>query len=209
MWNDSVIELVRTTARRELRLGPLGLPGISTIFSETTTQRRAAIRSLLRVIKYQKPQERDASIAFLLGEAGLQPASLPNDLMMTSDQIRALRGAGMQIGAHTVNHPILATLSADEARMEIAESRDVLQRLLSEPIDLFAYPNGKPNVDYTERDCALVRDLGFSAAVSTSWGVARAGADLHQLPRFTPWDWTKVKFGLRLARNFYLRGAMA
>ena len=67
---------------------------------------------------------------------------------------------------------------------------------------LFAYPNGKPGTDYlTDVHPALVRELGFDAAVSTRWAAARRGEDLFQIPRFTPWDRSRLKFGLRLLRN--------
>ena len=66
---------------------------------------------------------------------------------------------------------------------------------------LFAYPNGKPGEDYLPRDVALVRELGFDAAVSTAWGASGHGSDPFQLQRFTPWDRTKARFGLRLLRN--------
>ena len=109
----------------------------------------------------------------------------------------------MQVGAHTGSHPILAALSVDEARSEIAQSREVLQCLLAERIGLFAYPNGKPGQDYNDDSVRLVRELGFDAAVSTAWGAARTGDDVHQLPRFSPWDRQRSRFALRLLRNLW------
>ena len=51
----------------------------------------------------------------------------------------------------------------------------------------------------------MVKDLGFAAAVSTSAGAARVGDSLYQLPRFTPWDRTPARWGVRLARNLFTR----
>jgi peptidoglycan/xylan/chitin deacetylase (PgdA/CDA1 family) len=87
-----------------------------------------------------------------------------------------------------VNHPILRLLPDDAARAEIVDGRDALQALLQSPVDLFAYPNGRPGSDFAERDVALVREAGFAAAVSTASGVCTAASDRFQLPRFTPWD---------------------
>ena len=115
---------------------------------------------------------------------------------------RAHPHAGMQIGAHTVSHPILAKLDTPRAADEIGRSRDVLQTLLGEKVGLFAYPNGKPGTDYLpDVHPALVRELGFDAAVSTRWAAARRSDDVFQIPRFTPWDRGRFKFGLRLMRN--------
>jgi len=47
----------------------------------------------------------------------------------------------------------------------------------------------------------MVRDAGFTAAVSTAWGVASRDSDSFQLPRFTPWDRQPVRFALRLLIN--------
>ena len=68
---------------------------------------------------------------------------------------------------------------------------------------LFAYPNGKPDVDYRAEHVGIVRELGFEGAVSTAWG-GRCG-DLYQLPRFTPWDLDAPRFQLRLALNLARR----
>jgi peptidoglycan/xylan/chitin deacetylase (PgdA/CDA1 family) len=83
-------------------------------------------------------------------------------------------------------------------RCEIEGSKHVLERLLGEEVNLFAYPNGKPGEDYDERAVALVRELGFSAAVTTVRGAASAATDPYQMPRFTPWDRTPLRFGLRM-----------
>jgi hypothetical protein len=68
-------------------------------------------------------------------------------------------------------------------------------------INPFAYPNGKAGDDYSEEHVALVRDIGFHYGLSTNPGAARKGSDLLQLPRFTPWDRTSLRFGARLLAN--------
>ncbi len=118
--------------------------------------------------------------------------------MMTNDQVIAMRQAGMQIGAHTVTHPILANLESKLVFDEVADSKRFLENLLQEQIGLFAYPNGKPDLDYRMSDVEIIRDLGFDAAVTTAWGVADDTTDPMQIPRFTPWDRTRFHFCARL-----------
>ena len=55
--------------------------------------------------------------------------------------------------------------------------------------------------DYLPEHADIARELGFDAAVSTAWGAADTRTDLFQIPRFTPWDRTRGRFGLRLLRN--------
>jgi peptidoglycan/xylan/chitin deacetylase (PgdA/CDA1 family) len=125
--------------------------------------------------------------------------------MMRAGQVRALHAAGMDVGAHTLTHPILANQPIDVARREIVESGERLSEILRAPVRLFAYPNGKPGRDYGPEHVRIVRQAGYVAAVSTAWGVAGASADRFQLPRFTPWDRTPGRFALRLIRNAMLR----
>ena len=167
----------------------------------TTEARRAAITTLINHIKYRPSSER---ITITEELAQLAKVQLPTNLMMTSAQVKTMRHAGMQIGAHTVSHPILARLTEDQARQEIGDSKRFLEDLLGERVSLFAYPNGKPGEDYTPQSVGIVRSLGFDAAVSTQWGTSGMGDDLFQIRRFTPWDKTRLRFGVRLLRN--LRG---
>ena len=201
MWNDTITETVRLTRREVLELRGPRLGGLNAVPMLTAENKRTCLRALIRLIKYLPPSERADAVAELLEAAGLGEQDLPTNLMMSSEHVRSLRAEGMQIGAHTVHHPILATLSDGDAEREIASSRESLEGLLGQRVPLFAYPNGRPGEDYLQRDVELVRRLGFSAAVTTAPGVARANTDRFQLPRFTPWDRSRLKFGLRLARQ--------
>lgn len=202
MWNDSVIESIRRCSAPELNLDDL-VEGLSLgrYVLGSPQQRRSAIDQVLRQIKYLEPSQR-----LLLTEKLAERAQvkLPNDLMMSSEQVKAMHAAGMQIGAHTATHPILARLDAQAARLEILSSKQRLEALLQAPVPLFAYPNGQPGLDYTPETAAVVKSLGFHAAVSTAWGAADSRQfDLMQLPRFTPWDRSAWRFLLRMWRNAF------
>ncbi len=196
MWNDSVIESVRLCRSPRLDLEHLGLGSHSL---DSNGARRTAIVSVIRQIKYRPPEQRQQLTCEIADAARVQ---LPEDLMMTSSQVRAMHQAGMQIGAHTVTHPILARVDEQTARREMAESRDALQSITGSRIGLFAYPNGKPGVDYLAEHVGMAEALGFDAAVTTGWGAASAATNLFQIPRFTPWDSARWRFGARALRNF-------
>jgi len=195
MWNDTVIETVRRCGRDGLDLTSLGLGRYPTASNE---DKRNVIDTLLSELRYHEDAQREEFVA-AIGRMAATP--LPHDLMMSSGQVRTLSAVGMGIGAHTVSHPILSQLDDGRARAEIAQSKERLEYIVGAPVRLFAYPNGKPKVDYRAEHVAMVKEFGFSAAVSTAWGVARVGCDIYQIPRFTPWDRHRWKYGLRLARN--------
>jgi len=195
MFNDTVIEAIRRCPHPSLDLRTLGL-GVHPL--ATSRDRRAAIDRVINGIKYSPATERLAISERVAMLAGVEP---PSDLMMSSTQVKELHHAGMQVGAHTVSHPILTRLTQDDARQEIVESRRRLESLLGEHVGLFAYPNGKHGDDYGDEHAALVRELGFDAACSTESGAANIDSNLMRLPRFTPWDRSRTRFGVRLAAN--------
>lgn len=200
MWNDTVTEAVRRFPGAELNLDDLGLGQHAAV----TLPEKAATRDrLLKRLKYLPWVER-LELCRRIGER--VGASLPDDLMLRSDQALALRHAGMVIGAHTVDHPILSTLPPEEVRRQIGDSRCYLEDLLGERVGLFAYPNGRLGKDYRPEDVEIVREMGFDAAFTTAWGVARNGGDPFQIPRFTPWDRVAWRFKLRLVENMVQSG---
>ncbi|TWI63020.1 polysaccharide deacetylase [Pseudoduganella lurida] len=202
MWNDSVYEVVRRAPHDVLDASMLGL---GTHPLHTLADRRRAIPALIGQLKYLPLAERHDKVARLVALAGVP---LPDDLMMTTAQVQGLHAAGMAIGAHTINHPILARLSDAAARDEIAHGKLALEDLVGAPVTLLAYPNGRPGEDYDARHVAMARELRFEGAVSTSWG-SRRRPDLFQLPRFTPWDRSPLRFALRLARNLATKAQLA
>jgi peptidoglycan/xylan/chitin deacetylase (PgdA/CDA1 family) len=195
MWNDSIIEAVRGYREATFDLQAVGLGRYRT---DSVASKRSAISALLRAVKHLDPGEREDRVAAIVETAR---AALPDDLMMTSEQVRKLHDAGMQIGAHTVSHPILQAVPLSRAEREIADGRDLLEQMIGAPVPVFAYPNGEPHKDYGSDHVMLVRRLGFAGAVSTASGVATSRSDPFQLPRFRPWDRHRLRYGLRLAHN--------
>lgn len=203
MWNDTVIESVRRCSRPALDLSGTVAASLGVLGLQTVQHKQSAIAAVIQATKYLPQPMRDAWVTAVAERSG---AELPVDLMMSSAQVRALRRGGMGLGAHTVTHPILSQLDTPAMEAEIATGRRALQEIVGEPIGAFAYPNGRPGTDYRADAVALIQAMGFDLAVSTAWGAARAGDDVLQLPRFTPWDRTRLRFGARMARNLTLRG---
>jgi len=195
MWNDTIIETVRRIQNPVLELTGLGLDAYPL---NSIEERRAAVQRLLKALKHRPHAERSEIVERI---AALAEQPLPGDRMMTRRQVRALYDAGMEIGGHTVTHPILSRVSLGEAEREIAEGKEALESVIGAPVKLFAYPNGRPTEDFGPEHVALARKLGFEAAVTTSWGAARSTSDTFQLPRFTPWDRHPLKFHARLLLN--------
>lgn len=91
----------------------------------------------------------------LPGQPLLTPAPL-----MNADELRALHDSGFTIGSHTVSHPALPTLSVNDARQEVAGSRQILMSMLGRPVHWFAYPYLAAN----HTTCGLVSEAGYQGA---------------------------------------------
>lgn len=196
MFNDTVIEAVRCAPAGEYDLRGLGLGRYRLVSIDDRIQ---AISDLLSVVKYLPWPERTRQVAEITRRLTDEP--LPEDLMLTSEQLRVLHGAGMEIGGHTASHPILARLSEADAKADILRGKERLESLLQTEIRLFAYPNGRPGQDYLPVHVTMLRELGLVGAVSTATGVATHDTDFYQLPRFSPWSRNRTRAALLLLRN--------
>lgn len=195
MFNDTLIELAKTLPAGRHTFADVGLGEFDIA---TPADRRALMSALIGHFKYQAPEHRADAAERLADAFGIV---LPTDLMMDSAQLRALHAAGMEIGAHTDTHPILARQRPTDAEHDIAHGQRKLAALLGAPPRLFAYPNGRPVKDYGPEHAEMVAAHGFAAAVSTRPAAATRRDSLFELPRFTPWDAQPLRFGLRLWRS--------
>ncbi|MEO6929210.1 MAG: polysaccharide deacetylase family protein [Casimicrobiaceae bacterium] len=199
MWNDLVIEALRATRADALDLQSIGLGRFPL---GSSADRRHAIDQILAHIKYLPIGERQERATEILRSARV---SAPSGLMLTRESLQALHRTGLDVGAHTVTHPILARLPAESARQEIVDSKRDLETLLGKPVNLFAYPNGRPDDDYSAEHVRMIRDAGFAGAVTTAAGAATRESDVYQLPRFTPWSRDPWRFDLMMLRNLRQR----
>jgi len=105
--------------------------------------------------------------------------SLPN---LTWDDVREMADLGFEIGSHTVSHPDMGRVSRAEARRELVESRETLQKQLGRPVRWFAYPFGGRGHFQTEL-LSVVVEAGYEACFSAHGGFVRPDGDPRLLPR--------------------------
>ena len=113
---------------------------------------------------------------------------------MTWDQLRELHKAGIEIGAHTVNHIDLSKATPATQQVEIFDSKKTLEQQIGATIVSFCYPSGK----YTATTEALVKQAGYTSATTTHPGAVHHTDDLDALNRvrMNPGVSTKAFLGL-------------
>ncbi|NTW03154.1 MAG: polysaccharide deacetylase family protein [Oscillochloris sp.] len=100
-----------------------------------------------------------------------------HEAYMGWDEIRALYYAGMEIGAHSISHIDLTTLSHDENADQIARSGAEIAAQIGQPVRSFCYPAGQFTPDIAQ----ITRDAGYTSATTTIQEGAQD--DLYALPR--------------------------
>jgi peptidoglycan/xylan/chitin deacetylase (PgdA/CDA1 family) len=180
-WYDEVAWMVRTSTRDRI-IDKSWLPA-PVYFDEP--DRLEAVRSLLRVYK-SLPGERTEAYLDFLAEAtgsGRSTAAHTRVTWMTWDMLREMRAAGMSIGGHTVNHPILARLSREEQHKEIEVCKERLEAELGQPMTVFSYPDGTKE-SFNDDTCDLLGYSGVEFAFSYYGGFQRFHSwDPYDIPR--------------------------
>ena len=200
LWHDRVFRAFSNTGATSLE--EFG-PHRKSYFIGTVRERTRARTELLEMLKGLTEEDRTLWIDRLIDRLAVEdPREVP-DLMMNWDEVREMQRSGMSFGSHTATHPILSTLSMARVEDEITKSKAAIEQELRVPIKTFAYPNGRRG-DFTEQTKELLRQTGYTCAVTTIFGANggdSAVPDLMELKRDMVWSKTHHEFAARLAFN--------
>lgn len=153
--------------------------------------RKNFLRTLYQKLLISSSELRKSVIEHLQNWSGLEPEEPFPCRAMTSDELIQLVSGGLvDVGAHTVNHPMLSGLTEDEQKSEIMHSRAILENILEREVKSFSYPHGLPSAKTME----IVRNSGYICACASYNDVVWKGSDRFQLPRFWVQDWSGKKF---------------
>lgn len=141
--------------------------------------------------------EMEATVFLTVGADGSGMRAMGGRPMLSWGEVRELRAAGVEVGAHTVTHPDLTRLPADRVEAEMRDSRAIIEDALGEPVTSFAYPYGRCD----ERVVELAR-RHFARACTTRLALVGPRSDPHRLERVDAWY-------LRTERRFRLLSSRA
>lgn len=119
---------------------------------------------------------------------------------MTRDETKILsKSHQIEIGAHTLTHPNLASLSKPGQSKEIMGSKQTIEKLLDIPILSFAYPFGGKD-SFTKETVYLVKRAGFHYACTNIHKRVTKNSDIYTLPRFVVRNWNLSEFQQKLKK---------
>jgi len=171
-WWDEIAWMVRKSTRPRLPAGEW----LDAELSLAEPHRETTIHALLKKYKSLLGTRSEGFVAWLAEATGSGrcPSASARETWMTWDMVREMRDGGMTIGGHTVHHPVLSRLSADEQAKEIVGTGERLRAELGEPMRFFAYPvGGRDAFDANTR--RALEHAGVELAFSYYGGYRRPG----------------------------------
>lgn len=172
--------------------------GWTVLDRETPTIRQHLYRMLHDGLRKASPETRWRILDDLRARSNVPAAVRATHRPLRPDEIRKLAEGGLvEIGAHTVRHPVLSSLAVAEQHAEIVEGKARLEAMLDRPVQSFSYPYGCRS-DYTAETIGVVRAAGFTCACANLAGLVDSDADPYQLPRVLVRDWGGDEFARRL-----------
>lgn len=134
--------------------------------------RREASARLLDRMKSLDAQTQENLIRRLEAELEMPRMAGHRDCRpMDWNQLREMQARGMEIGSHGVHHRMLGKLPASEMRMEVHDSKLMLERELQGKVDVLSYPVGSPDA-FDAGVIAAARESGYRMACSYITGVS-------------------------------------
>src|SRR5262245_37847165 len=144
-----------------------------------------------RIYGWLRARETDEDIRVFMremaGRYGVDMAAFCDQLCLTWDELAELAADPLvTVGAHTINHPVLAKLSEGALLSELQKGRKILETKLDRPVHHLSYPYGDRTAA-GPREFAMAKELGFKTAVTTRPGTVYSvhGEHMNALPRIS------------------------
>jgi CelD/BcsL family acetyltransferase involved in cellulose biosynthesis/peptidoglycan/xylan/chitin deacetylase (PgdA/CDA1 family) len=193
LWFEQLAEALKKTTREHLDL-EIDIP--RRFWMRTQPERLETNRRILDLLRRLPDGERRQSVDQILKELAVSIEDRRSK-MLTWDQVRLMKAQGIDFGGHTVTHPFISRLTAEQVAWEVTECKRRIEQELQIPVDCFAYPNGREE-DFGKWNKAAIQQAGYRAAVTTIWGPNYRSTDRLELRRGGPWEESPAMFAYKM-----------
>lgn len=176
-WEDQLSCLIR---RSKVKVISLSIPSGDVSFNISSEKDKfRAINALVGILSHLNQSERE-QVLNELGEQLKVKCADQAGVMMTWDDVRQLADTpGFSVGSHTVTHQHLTHISPDDARWEVTNSKEHLEKEIGRPVTSFSYPKG----DFNDDVIAAVQSAGYTSAGTIEYGQNGIHSDPFRLRR--------------------------
>jgi peptidoglycan/xylan/chitin deacetylase (PgdA/CDA1 family) len=174
-WWDRIRYYITHCQAATIELSDVGM-----IHLERDLQRKQACEYLINKMIVIDDQKKKNLLQQLKEETRVEePRGIAKELILNWQEVRQMSANGIEIGAHTMTHPILTNLSLQEAEHEIVLSKNEIENKIQTPVHSFAYPNGI----YNSSIRSIVNMYGFKCAVIVGERLVDFRDNSFELPR--------------------------
>jgi peptidoglycan/xylan/chitin deacetylase (PgdA/CDA1 family) len=161
LFVDSLIHAINLSKEKILDLTHYGLKEYPIVIDE---EKNKAIVEINEFSKMLSKERRKELIDAIIRQLEIDKNSIKK-FLLTWDELIEMNNNGVEIGAHTMSHPVLAEIPLEEAKYEISESKRILEQKLNTKVKMFAYPYGYIE-SYNDKIKNHVKETGFLCACS-------------------------------------------
>ena len=180
--------------------------GIYDFLLSTEENIKDCYMKLHTILKELQPEERTYILEKM--EIELNPTTEYRNLyrtMNTKEILEMDKSPYIVIGGHTVTHTKLAIQSTSMQKMEIEESKRVLENLLKRPLTVFSYPFGAKS-DYTNDTIKLLKEVGYKKVAANYPGTVHSwNRSTYEIPRWLIRNWDRDVFEKKI-KDFFING---
>ncbi len=179
IWTEKLLYLITNTGVKKLVFEELY--SVEEFDLSSWQAKRRTYLCFKQKLKDFSTKKRDEYIDEIARRLGRPPVNF-GATMLSWDQVREMADAGIIFGAHTVKHPILSKIPMEEAKEEVAFSKEKIEKELGTRVRHFAYPNGREE-DFSMELAQYCRQIGFESISTCCYGNNQRAQDVWALKR--------------------------
>jgi peptidoglycan/xylan/chitin deacetylase (PgdA/CDA1 family) len=184
-WWDKILYVVQHTTRDVLEIDEIG----SFPLRSSGERIRAASSLLKRLAGFPEPEKNLLIERIVRMSAVNIPAGLGKDVNLSWADVREMNRSGINIGAHSVTHPILTKLSPEQVEGEVIQSKKAIEERLDREVTAFSYPGGRFSKGTTD----FLKESGFRCALTSIARMTNLESNPYELGRIVG-GWTYAVF---------------
>lgn len=187
-WWDKIAYAIKRSERDRIETG---LPIELSIDIRSFPDRQAAARQVIRKAKNFREEEKEEFIRELSGQLGVEIDEDEHELTMTWQQLKELSENGIEIGAHSVNHPIFSNIDEERLRSEVSGAKRMIEENIGREVITFGSPGRgiltqAQRYEFDRRLMQIIAESGYSFSTMYRWGLAYESDFVpHRVPRIS------------------------
>src|SRR5437773_3897978 len=180
LWTDKMRFLMSRARAAEFETVIAGRGLRLELGGDAATRRKTASR-VNAVLKTLPDEAKEESIDRIAASLRVELPDLPPPEFSaaTWSELREMESAGLEIGSHTLTHPMLTKVNDNRLYRELNESGSRLEFMLGHRVEQFCYPNGAHDARVEQ----AVAAAGYRCVVTTDRGMNSRWCDLMALRR--------------------------